>query len=1095
MATTPTEQVQRLKQALSEMREKKAHFSEEAFAQIIMLLLKHLRQVQTTEREEAQPADEIRLVTVMFIDVKDSTEMVHQVGASEWKSIIAQAHERVAHLIAQWDGQIGQYLGDGVLCFFGAQNSRGDDASRAVACALAVQQSIENYAKEVSKQYKIVFAVRIGISTGRVVVGMVGGASKQERLALGPATNLASRLQTIAEPGEVYVDGATYTRIRRDYVTQAYAPVNLKGFEEPIKHYRVLDKRTQPATQFTETHINGIEMPLVGRDEDLALISHLCDHAVNYKQFHAITITGDVGIGKSRLLQEAIHLTDGLLHPIVMSASYDVRTVSHNLLRDMLITQCNLTTEMTADVVKQQIEVYISDMWDNADAPQAAAAIGHLAGYDFTAPDGLLFDWVARWFKGVAEKQPFLLAVDNLQWADEQSLELLQYLLAKLDDIPAVIIVAARPGYRNIYSKLGHNPSRYRRIPLNQLQSDMTRALVEAVLRHVQRVPNYLARTIAERAEGNPLFVQEFLGMLFDNNVIEATDRGWKYNIILQDAVLSNLPNGLMGILQARLDDLPVESRLIAQIAAVAGYTFWSDAVARIASDPNTQKYINTLVLRGIIVERPFSEFDDQLEYSFRHTLYRDVAYEMLPPRQRETYHALMADWLLERIAGKNQFYPLLAEQFLSGGQPGAALYSYLEAVNARIETDHLADAIALIDKSLAIANKVPREEALPVVSKLWASRGQVLIDLGRYDEASAASQSALMLLKEIPNQQLTETRIKAERSLGLSYISQGRYNDAYDALTRAHNLLSTRATAQISSVLRSFGVLLFYQGRLDDSQAYQKRAYNNAITAQDNRYLIDSLQQLGAIDIEKGNIADALDCYDQTLLLSRQHGYLAHEALDLRYMGIIHLVLLQPATAYEYFTNAVELHQETGQRDVMLQAYRALALIRIGRTTEGKALLLNAIETGERDIFVQQQLQLLYIQGLVGLHDYVKCREQALAFVEHSKNSNGLLWAKGLRWLGISMYKMVDLHAETTLKQALEAEKAHGGLDVWWCHYWLAKCSDNAAERLEQYKLAETAIRTRLDNLTHRRELHDALEKHPIVQEIFNHEPVQTLE
>jgi class 3 adenylate cyclase/tetratricopeptide (TPR) repeat protein len=1096
MSTTPTEQVKRLKQSLSEMRENKANFSDEAFAQVIMLLLERLRRLQTIEHEAPRPVDEIRLVTVMFIDVKDSTEMVHQVGSSEWKSIIAQAHERIANIIALWDGQIGQYLGDGVLCFFGAQRSRGDDAAHAVSCALAIQQAVNSYAKEVQQKYKITFGVRIGISTGQVVVGMVGDSSKQELLALGLATNLASRLQGVAEPGEVHVDSATYGRIRRDFVTQAHTAIKLKGFDEPIKHYRVIGKRTQPATQFTDTHIYGIEMPLVGRDEDLALINYLCDHAINSNQFYAITIMGDVGIGKSRLLQETIHLTEGVLQPIVMSATYEVRTQVHNLLRDMLITQCNLTTEMPSDVIKAQVEAYISDLWEHEDAPKAAAAIGHLAGYAFDAPDGILFDWITQWFKGAAAKQPILIAVDNLQWADEQSVALLQHLAANLTDTPAILIAVARPGYRMIHTKYMQNHEQHRRITLDRLQSDATRTLVEAVLRHVQRVPDYLAKNIAERAEGNPLFVQEFLGMLFDNNVITAVDNGgWKYNIILQDTVLNSLPHGLMGILQARLDDLPTEARLIAQIAAVAGYTFWSGAVAKIADDPNTQMYINTLVLRGIIVERPFSEFDDQLEYSFRHTLYRDVAYSMLPGRQRETYHGLMADWLLQRIAGKHQFYPLLAEQFLNGGQPGAALYSYLEAVNARIETDHLADALGLIDKSLAIANKVPREEALPVVSKLWALRGQVLIDLGRYDEASAASQSALMLMKEIPDKQLIDTRIKAERILGLSYLSQAGYNDAYDALTRAHNLLPLKATAQISSVLRSFGVLNFYQGRLDESLAYQKRAYNHAKTAQDNRYLIDSLQQLGAIDIERGKIADALDCYEQTLLLSRQYGYLAHEALDLRYMGIVHLALLQPAAAYENFTNATELHQETGQHDVLLQAYRALALLQMGRTMEGKALLLDAVETGDRDVFIQQQLQLLYIQGLVVLDDFVKCREQALAFVEQAKTSNPLLLAKGRRWLGVSMYKLEDLHAAKTLHEALEAEQTYGGLDTWWCHYWIAKCSDNTIEQQLHFSHAAKVLRERLANLTHRPELHDSFKNHAIVQEIFNCAPSQSVE
>ncbi|MDQ7036668.1 MAG: hypothetical protein Q9P01_18100 [Anaerolineae bacterium] len=200
----------------------------------------------------------------------------------------------------------------------------------------------------------------------------------------------------------------------------------------------------------------------------------------------------------------------------------------------------------------------------------------------------------------------------------------------------------------------------------------------------------------------------------------------------------------------------------------------------------------------------------------------------------------------------------------------------------------------------------------------------------------------------------------------------------------------------------------------------------------------------------------------------------------------IYHYYKLLPAD--EHFLKASKLHQETGQQDVLLQGYRALALLRMGRSTEGKVLLLNAIQTGDRDIFVQQQLQLLYIQGLVMMNDYVKCREQALAFVEHAQTSNQLLRAKGLLWLGISMVKLADLQATETLKMALEAEKVYGGLDTWWCHYWLAKCSDNDADTQMQYAHAAKAIQQRIGSLTHRPELHDGLKAHPIVQEILNY-------
>ena len=924
---------------------------------------------------------------------------------------------------------------------------------------------------------------------------MVGGAAKQERLALGPATNLASRLQAIAEPGRVYIDSATYGRVRRDFVTQAKAPIYLKGFEEAVKHYIVLAKRSQPTTQFTNTHIHGLEMPLIGRDEDLALIGHLCDRAIQDQQFYTMTIVGDVGIGKSRLLQETVHLTEGTFLPIVMAAQYESRSRPYNLLRDMLITQCNITHDMPPELIRQQITAYISELWQDDDAAQAAGAIGHLAGFDFEPPEGQALDWVGRWFAGVAQTTPILIAVDNLQWADKQSVMLLEYLTQALSATATVLVVAGRPEYRTVHARYMHEQPNHRRIPLNRLHSEATRILVEAVLQSVQHVPHTLPDLISERAEGNPLFVQEFLSMLFEQNVIQADDqRHLKFNVVMLDAALNTLPTGLIGILQARLDDLSPEVRHIAQIAAVAGHIFWSGAIATVADTPNTQRYLNTLVLRGIIVEQPFSEFDDQLEYTFRHTLYRNVAYEMLPRRQRENYHAQIANWLVQRIAGKNKYYPLLANHFLHGGVYGAALYSYLEAVYDRIEIDHLAEALTLIDQSLAIANKVPRQEALPIVSKLWTLRGQVLVDLGRYDEASAASQSALMLLKEVPAEQLIDVRIRAQRMLGLAYLSQGRYNDAYDALTQAYNRLPYNATSQISAVLRSFGVLLLYQGRLQDSLAYQKRAFNQAQATEDNRLIVDSLAQLGLIDIELGNLSDALDCFDQTLKTNREHGYIAHEARDLRSLGVIHMVLMQPQQAFIHFSQASELHQETGQHDVLLQAYRALALLHMGRLTEGKALLLDAVTQGSSDVYVQQHLQLNYINGLVVLEDYVKCREQALAFAEQTRTTNHLLHARALRWLGLSMYKLGDLHAVATLHKALTAEETYGGADVWLCHYWIAKSSDDPREQRQHFGAAARYMQALLDDLAHRVELHDALQAHPIVQEIVSDTAVDAL-
>ena len=195
----PESEIEKLKRALSELRHNRTQFSPEVFTYLSLMLMDRLRDAQTRLVEDIRQTDEVRLVTVMFVDVENSTELAQQMDASDWKNVLGESHRRLAEAISEWDGQIGQYLGDGLLSFFGARRSGGDDALRAVSCALAAQSVIDAYAVEVNEAHGIHFSTRIGISTGRVVVGMIGNEDRQELLALGPATNLAARLQSLAD--------------------------------------------------------------------------------------------------------------------------------------------------------------------------------------------------------------------------------------------------------------------------------------------------------------------------------------------------------------------------------------------------------------------------------------------------------------------------------------------------------------------------------------------------------------------------------------------------------------------------------------------------------------------------------------------------------------------------------------------------------------------------------------------------------------------------------------------------------------------------------------------------------------------------------
>jgi tetratricopeptide (TPR) repeat protein len=480
------------------------------------------------------------------------------------------------------------------------------------------------------------------------------------------------------------------------------------------------------------------------------------------------------------------------------------------------------------------------------------------------------------------------------------------------------------------------------------------------------------------------------------------------------------------------------------------------------------------------------SLFPEDQEYHFRHTLYRDVAYEMLPRPQREQYHKRMAAWLLGQIAGKGEHYPLLAEQFLQAGQFDAALYIYVEAVEENMRLNRLQYSLQLIDQALGIASRLQRQDALPAVSKLWAQRGQALLAVGRFDEASAASQSALMLLEELARDQLVTTRILAERILGLSYISLGRFNDAYDALTRAHNLLPGSATGQIAAVLRAFSTLLLHQGRLEDSYAYDRRSLNYAEMTGDEHQVTASLATLAAIDLLRGNLGIAWGRYLRTLAVNQNRTHRWYEALDMRYLGIICLEVFDYEQAMDYFERGLHLLEVDQKNDVLLDAQYGLALIYTGQQSEGKALLESTLDRGHRDIYAQMRLHLLYIAGLTQLQEYVQAREQSLAFIQQYTTTNMLMRGKALRFLGYSGLMLGVPDADGSLRTALELEKTYGGLDLWLCHEALAQSCTDPAEKQQHYQAAAQQLQQRADSVSAYPQLRTALLQSKRVGQIF---------
>ncbi len=1093
-------QIDRLREALGEVRNNKQLFSANTYTQVVLALLDRIRRLQTLPEKSSRPEpDEIRLVTVMFADIKDSTVIARQLDTGDWKDVLGKTHGRIAAVVAESGGEVGQYLGDGVLCFFGAHRSRGDDAVRAVSCALAIQQAVGEYAEEIARDYGVEFALRIGISTGRVVVGMIG-AGKQEFLALGTSTNLASRLQTLCTPGGILIDAPTYHRIRNNFVTQSCAPAKLKGFDQPVEHYAVLSRRQHLAARLTRTSISGIEIPFVGRSDELAQIKQIWEQALEDEQFHVVTISGEIGLGKSRLLQETVaRSADKPFSRLSMVADYGMRNTSYNLLRNLLATGCNLTDETTPVVAEEHITRFVAETGAVQKVEAIAAVTGYLAGYGFAdsphvkslkkggaGQERMAFALLAEWLCELAESSSLLITVDNLQWADIASLKLLEYLVIHLAGESGVLMATARTEFHSQHPNYMQSCERHFQFALGPLDDEAASSLINAVLLHVDNVPPALASLISERAEGNPLFIEEFLDMLFDNGVFEPVEEGrWKINRYLYNTTISTLPDGLLDILQARLDVLSSHARHIAQNAAVVGQTFWASAVAQIC-DTDVQEALDEMVTRGIIIHSPESSFEGEEQYHFRHTSYREVAYEMLTRTAREDAHLQAAQWLQHRVADKSEYLATLAEHFVQGQRHEQALSTYLTAVNSLLERGLINETLKLIEKGLAIARNVPRSVALPVVSSLWVAQGRALNALNRYGEASAASQSAQRLLGELPPDEMVTERILAARMLGRAFRCMGRYTESLEALQQAYEFLSEDDPARQASVLRSFGVLYYYQGQLEKSLVYQQRAYNCAQEAGNERQISGVMTQLGLILLDRGNLTTALDYFERVLELNRKRGNIYYQILDLINIGMVYRAIFAYELALEVLDEANTLQSSIHFYDALLQSNRALCWISLGRVEEGLSLLRDAAAEPQQNIHNHHLAQLALISGLARTGDYINCVEQAKVFVEAVRDTNPILYGRGLLWLGMAGQALGDHQANHWLEEALEKELTYGGRDLWLCYHVLGLTSDNPVVARSHYEKAAHILRAVSTSLHSYTDLQIILLNSDLVQMIF---------
>ncbi len=746
----------------------------------------------------SRSAGERKPVTILFADIVGSTALVEKMDPEDWTVMVNEAFDRMSRTIYRYEGTIARLMGDAVLAFFGAPVAHEDDPERAVRCALDMIASIREYAAELRRGFDIEFEIRAGINTGPVVVSNVGSDLKYEYTAMGDAVNVASRMQNAARPSTVLVTGATYRFIAPLFDAQSVGPLTLKGKSEPIEAYEIAGPKALPGRV---RGVAGLESPMVGREQMLARLRDLLAVA-KAGSGRVACILGEPGIGKSRLLAEfrSAAAADGVAWAEGHCVSYG-QSLPYHLLLDVLRNVIGVSAAEREPAVREALratcERVLGDAWADA-----YAYLGHLLGIrlepehrakvEGITPDTLRSRYVVsliQLLRAMTKERPLVLVCEDIHWADPASVDLLSLILPMVHELALLEAATSRveraaPGWRLVTGAeqvFGESLAELRLAPLDEQQS---RALVANLL-EIESLPERVRAFVLERAEGNPLFVEELVRMLIDRGAIERQGDRW---VATKEIETIEIPANLQGLLLGRIDRLPDDAKRVLRVASVIGRRFALPVLEQVAgNDPaELRRALGTLEAAGLV---ELSAAGTELEYSFRHVLIHEAAYDSLLRQERRGLHARAAEVLERRYPHRRvELAGVFAIHLEQAGETARSAPLFLEAADHAAARNASYEARAFYDKVLAF---VPADTTDPAALRMRVRAGVGRVKVGwsfaKWDEDIGKLETTIAEAERLGDPKLTSD---AHYWSGFLRQSSGQRPDMSPQLARSQKRL-----------------------------------------------------------------------------------------------------------------------------------------------------------------------------------------------------------------------------------------------------------------------------------------------------------------
>ena len=641
-------------------------------------------------RPHRAATEERRVVTVLFVDMAGFTSRAERLDPEDVRAILQPYFARLRLEIEAFGGTVEKFIGDAVMAVFGAPLVHGDDPERAVRAAFAIRDGIADMN---AKDPELDLHIRLAVNTGEAIVALDAKPTEGEGMVAGDVVNTASRLQSLAPEDAILVGEETYRCTRSIVEYREVDPLAVKGKHIPVRAWLALSCASSPGERAAKSEL------FVGRDHELTALHRLWQASVAERRAQLVTVVGEAGIGKSRLAAEFCgqvaeqggRSLRGRVLPYGASTPYGPFT-QHVKQRAGIFASDSLPT------AREKLRAAVATLIDH----DVETTVSHLEmliglGSDGEVPERRMLFFSARQFvQALADEQPTVLLLEDLHWADEGMLDLLELLASRVRDVPLLLLALARPDLLEARPRWGGGLPAYTALQLKPLERTASEALVAGLLAEAREDTADLdAGTIVQRAEGNPLFLEELAAALAERQGTPGDD----------------FPTSVRGIVAARLDALPAAERGLLLDAAVVGKVFWLGALERMGDNHHRlADILDSLEARNLVSREPASWIEGDQQFAFKHVVIREVAYAAIPRGRRRERHATVAGFLETATGGGGATASALAQHWQEAGDAERAVRYLLLAAEQAGRGWAKEEAAALYKQALVLVPEADRE-------------------------------------------------------------------------------------------------------------------------------------------------------------------------------------------------------------------------------------------------------------------------------------------------------------------------------------------------------------------------------------------------